>query len=155
MAVLPQALLITQLSSSSDRKELACGEAAAAIPITLMTTSAIALHVHLPSQNYFVLIKSKPVFLTHVTLCGHFHCSLFVRSVKENICSWGFHRWCWDLRYFMVIKLKPALFGGVFAVGGVVPSVQPTVMILQMAKGEEKIDGFRKLPFLTWLRKMK
>lgn len=54
--------------SSTDQKELACREAAATIPITLMSASAIVLRVYLPSHDYFVLIKRKPVFLTHTTL---------------------------------------------------------------------------------------
>lgn len=53
----------SDLSNSTGQKELACREAAATIPVTLMTTSAIVLHVYLPSHNYFVLIKKKTSFL--------------------------------------------------------------------------------------------
>lgn len=99
-------------------------------PTPPVTMSAVLLHIYMHSQAYSALEERKPVSLSHIPLRGHIYCSLFIGSIKENVSSWGLHRGRRDLRHFMVIKLKPALFWSIFAVGCVVPPVQPTVMIL-------------------------
>lgn len=77
------------INQSSDflaltRKSLLCRKAAAPIPIP---GTGISLHISVPPHTYFALIQGKPIFLMHSALCGHVHCSLFIRSVKENVCS--------------------------------------------------------------------
>lgn len=128
MAVWPQALPISLwLWSTATAPASPAGRHPA--PPTPLTVSAALLRIYVHSQAYFALEERKPVSLSHIALRGHVYCSLFIGSIKENVSSWGLHRGRRDLGHFVVIKLKPALFWRVFAVGCVVPPVQPTVMI--------------------------
>lgn len=131
MAVWPQALPISLwLLSSARGLSEPCWQTPCCSPATPpVTMAAVLLHIYMHSQAYFALEERKPVSLTHIALRGHIYCSLFIGSIKENVSSWGLHRGRRDLRHFMVIELKPALFWSIFAVGCVVPPVQPTVMI--------------------------